>query len=374
MDTYQILLIANNIIKKTIAALLPYKPARSWIKNFLDDIFIPSAIENFKQIIEDEYHDYWIFVPFWPWGDFMMACALLEQFKKEKGGNILIFYANKSQLEFIKAFDFADEILPIPKEIYYSLCTTARPYCKHNKAGLKKGHIYELSHHVFKEAENDKSRNFFEVYIKMLQIAVPQLSKLNLTRKIKNKVEDIYDEVSEGKEVIMMTPHAHSFNEREISPYFWITTAKQLENDGYKVVFNSKSPEYEEFDSVFLPLLEQCYFATLCHSNITLRSGFTDIITIMGASNQVIIYPESMRFITITEEEQIEEISRCAKMISGHSFEENMFDFTSINNMFGKNFTEIIIDNKQYVSRVTNNFRTNYNELRKRYSGIYYKG
>ncbi len=343
MENYQILLLANKIIKKTIAALIPYRPARSWVKHFLDDIFIPPAIENFKQIIEEEYQDYWIFVPFWPWGDFMMACAMLEQFKREKGGNILIFYANKSQLEFIKAFDFADEILPIPLDIYYSLCTTDRPYCKHNKAGLKKGHIYELSHHVFKE-----------VYIKMLQLAVPQFSKLNLTRKMKSKVEDIFDEVSEGKEVIMITPHAHSYDEREISYQFWITIAKQLEQEGYKVVFNSKSPDYEDFESVFLPLIEQCYFATLCYSNITLRSGFTDIITIMGAQNQVVIYPESMRFITITEDEQIEEISRCANLNPNKTFEENMFDFTSI-------------------SRVMNNFRMNYNELRKKYAGIYYK-
>ena len=373
MENYQILLLANKIIKKTIAALIPYRPARSWVKHFLDDIFIPPAIENFKQIIEEEYQDYWIFVPFWPWGDFMMACAMLEQFKREKGGNILIFYANKSQLEFLKAFDFADEILPIPLDIYYSLCTTDRPYCKHNKAGLKKGHIYELSHHVFKEAENDKSRNFYEVYIKMLQLAVPQFSKLNLTRKMKSKVEDIFDEVSEGKEVIMITPHAHSFDEREISYQFWISIAKQLEQEGYKVVFNSKSPDYEDFESVFLPLIEQCYFATLCYSNITLRSGFTDIITIMGAQNQVVIYPESMRFITITEDEQIEEISRCANLNPNKTFEENMFDFTSINNMFNKNFTEIIVENKQYISRVMNNFRMNYNELRKKYAGIYYK-
>ena len=55
MENYQILLLANKIIKKTIAALIPYRPARSWVKHFLDDIFIPPAIENFKQIIEEEY-------------------------------------------------------------------------------------------------------------------------------------------------------------------------------------------------------------------------------------------------------------------------------------------------------------------------------
>lgn len=60
MENYQILLLANKIIKKTIAALIPYRPARSWVKHFLDDIFIPPAIENFKQIIEEEYQDYWI--------------------------------------------------------------------------------------------------------------------------------------------------------------------------------------------------------------------------------------------------------------------------------------------------------------------------
>lgn len=340
---YSIVVIVIKILKTIINIIIPNKSLRTEYRKKINIKLSPFALELFRKDIEKKYKDYWIFVPFWPWGDFLIACSLLKQFKAENGGKILIFYHNKNQLEFINSLSFADKILRMPRELYYSTCTKFMTEKNHNKYGLAKGKLFELSHHVFTEAENNKSQNFLELYAKMLDLKIVKIEQPNFSESTKIEAQKIYDNVSNGKKVIMLSPHANSFDEKEISSAYWIKLGHNLEARGNKVVFNTSKKIFNEFEQVYLPLSQQCYFATLCHLNISLRSGFTDLITIAGVERQVILYPESMRFITITKEHQIEEIIRIFNIDNHLSFEDNMFKVTSINNMFNKNHLELVI-------------------------------
>ena len=333
-------------ITKSLINLIPFsRSLRLALRKKANAKFIPPALNLFIQDLENKYPDYWIFSTFWPWGDFLMCCALLDEFKRQNGGKILILYAGDTQLQFINTFKFADETLKVCPEFYYALCTN-KGFSEHNKHGLTKGHLYEMSHHVFKEVETLNVTNFFELYAKMFKLTDPIPETPVVPQIVKGKVEELYKNISEDKKVILITPDAHSYDSKEISIEFWTNLTSKLEDIGYKVIFNTKRKQFENFEKVFLPLFEESYFATLCHANITLRSGFTDIITIMGAKNQIVLYPKSMRFITITEEAQIEEINRCFKLRNDKTFEETMFDVSSINNMFKKNFLEIIVDDE----------------------------
>lgn len=340
------------ILKSIINKLVPIKKLRKQLRQKVNDKFLPDIVKSFIEELETQYKDYWIFTTFWPWGDFIMSCTLLDSFKQKHGGKILVLYEKDSQLEFIKTFNFADETLKIPPELYYAFCTNTS-YCEHNKYGLTKGHIYEMSHHVFKEADINKSSNFMELYRKMFQLQEISFKKLVIPLEIKKRMNDYYNNISQDCPVILITPDAHSYNSKEISIEFWENLVSRLQNAGYKVIFNTKRKDYEKFDRIFLPLLETCYLATLCELNISIRSGFTDIITIMGADNQIILYPKSMKFITISEEALHSEIERCFNIESEITFEETMFNVTSINNMFNKEFLELVVqDEKNNIEEI----------------------
>lgn len=339
---YYLPILINKLLKQFINIIFYKKELRTKYRVKINKIFSQIALNLLKKQISKKYGDYWIFVPFWPWGDFIIGCSLLKEFKKEYGGKILIFYKNKNQLEFIKSLNIADKIMKLPREIYYATCTNTIIE-NHNENGLKKGELYELSHHVFKEAERQKSNNFTELYAKMLNLKNIQFTAPQFSKEVIEKVNKLYSKISNGKKVIMLSPHANSYDENEISNHYWERIGKYLESIGYKVVVNTNNNGLSEFENIYLPLPEQCYFATLCYGNITLRSGFTDLITICGANNQIVLYPESMRFITISKEHQIQEMKRIFNYNEEFSFEDNMFHWTSINNMYNTNFKEEII-------------------------------
>lgn len=339
---YYVLILINKLLKCFINLFVPQKKLRLKYREEINKTLSGISLNLFKKHISKKYKDYWIFVPFWPWGDFIIGCSLLKEFKKENGGKILLFYKNKNQLEFIKSLGIADKIIKLPREIYYATCTNTITE-KHNEYGLKKGAIYELSHHVFNSAETNKSNNFTEVYAKMLNLRDIKFSTPQFSKEIIDEVNALYSKISRGKKVIMLSPHANSYDENEISSHYWRKIGIYLENLGYKVVVNTNKNLLNEYESVYLPLPEQCYFATLCYGNISIRSGFTDLITICGANNQIVLYPESMRFITITQEHQLFEMKRIFNFNTAISFEENMFNWTSINNMYHKNFKEEVI-------------------------------
>lgn len=347
----------NKILKRVVNILFPSKKVRVQLRYELDKLLLPKVISNQKAQIENKYSNYWIFTPFWAWGDFIMGCAMVKQFKKEHGGKVLMLYANKKQKDFIKAFKDIDESMQVIPEFFYANGFT-QPYSIHNEFGLCKGKIFEISHHVFKDAENNKSENFTQVYQKMLEIKKLNYAKPVVPDSTKAKILNIYNNMAQGKEVIMLTPHANSYNEKEISVDFWNNLASILEKNGYKIIFNTNSTNFNRFEQLNLPLFEQSYFATLCKSNISIRSGFTDVITIMEADNQIVLFPKSVKFITVQEKDHIKEMRRIFQFNENKSFQENMFCFTSINNMFNKNFLEFVVtDEKQAIEKITEHFK-----------------
>lgn len=347
------LLKLNIFVKKIINIIVPFKILRRNFRKLIDEITIPLVMKKFFIKMEKKYPNSWMFVPFWPWGDFIMCCALLKEFKKENGGEIVIFYTNQQQLEMLKNFNFADKFEKIYPEIYYALCHQSLYLKKHNQWGLQKGKIYEMSHIVFDEAENNRSSNFFEVYSKMLKIKNPMLEEPHIAEDIKKVVNIKFKAASEGKRVIMITPDSNSYDKEEISTDFWLTLAYELEQLGYKIVFNSKEKAYSAFEKIYLPLIEEIYFSSLCYANISIRSGYTDLITVFGAGNQVILYPTSGRFITISEESQLKEMHKCFFYDDSKSLADNMFGFTSINKMYNKTFPEFsVIDEKETIAMI----------------------
>lgn len=347
----------NKILKKAVNLLFFSKKLRIRLRYELDKIFLPPVITKEKGEIETKYSDYWIFTPFWAWGDFIMGCALIKQFKKEHGGKVLMLYANKKQKHFIESFKDIDECIKVSPEFFYAN-GFIQPYTIHNQYGLSRGKLFEISHHVFKKASENKSDNFTQVYQKMLDIKELKYSKPEIPDKTKEEVINLYNNIAKGKEIIMLTPHANSYDEKEISPEFWNTIAKTFEDNGYKIVFNSSSDKFNKFEQLNLPLFEQSYFATLCKGNISIRSGFTDVITVFGAQNQVVLFPKSVKFITVKEKDHIKEMRRIFKFNESKTFQENMFQFTSINNMFNKNFPEFVVTNEKLaIEKVTEHFK-----------------
>lgn len=338
---YNLLYRILKILKFIESIIIINKDLRHKIKEETTLKIVPIIYKYFKKSIEKKYADYWIFVPFWPWGDFIICCSLLDQFRKEHGGKILLFYANNEQLKFIKSLKIADKIIKIPSEIYFRLNHKSE-YIVH-EGQLTKGKIFEMSHMTYKVGKDQKTNNFVELYKNMLDIKDVNFQQLQLPQNLQSELKLKLSKIAQNRKVIMITPESRSYDQNEINFHYWKKLGLKLESCGYKVIFNTKNIKYADFTCLYLPLLEQVYISTLCYANISIRSGFTDLITIMGANKQIVFYPESMRFITISEEEQNKEMSRIFNINKNLSFQQNMFNWTSINNMYKKNYLEIVL-------------------------------
>ncbi len=370
MNLYKLLHALLKTTKFLIRIVIRNKKRnKTYLKN-ADIYFVPKIYNEYKKYLKNKYPDYWIFVPFWPWGDFLICCSLLEQFKKEHSGKILIFYVNDEQLKFINSLNFADKTIKMIPELYYSL--NLNNEFMNNKNILEKGTPFEMSHMAYEEANINKSGNFTELYAKMLDIKDIKFSKPVIQEKLKKELDLKFKSISNNKKVVMITPHSHSYDEREINVHYWIKLGKKFEKKGYKVIFNSKRYiTYKDFETLFLPMFEQAYISTLCDLNISIRSGYTDIISIFGTKNQIVLYPESRRFVTISQEAQLREMSRIFKINRNMNFEDNMFNWTSVNKMFNKDYLELVIKYENTDEEIKNYIRIeNMGEKNDRYQLI----
>ena len=328
----------NKLISSVATLFVFNKKKRHKIKK---DIY-ETPLKSYIQRLRYNYSDYWIFQMFIPWGDMGITCSLMQEFKKIHGGKILILVKNKNMSDVAKLFPSVDKVLIIPKNVF--------GYIYENpNVDMKQGDYYELNHWKFIDAPYYKSKSFLDLYKNMLNIEDININ-LELpvfTTQIIRKVDELFDNLKfADKKIVLLCPHANSFNSLSLNNDFWLKLAKKISDLGYFVVFNSKKKVYKKYKTIFLPMAEQLYFCTKCCKIIGMRAGFNDLLAIMKLNNLIVLYPEDIYFKTISKHAQLLEFKRSFDINKNLKFEDNMYNITSLRMFNLTNVNEIICKNQ----------------------------
>lgn len=325
--------ISNKILCKVSTLFVLSKKKRKKIKESFFNVLVESELDK----ILAEHKNYWIFSLFFPWGDLGIACSLIKEFKEKFGGKVLVLVNNKNRADVAKLFPSIDKVKIVDKNVYNYIF-------RNPNFSIEKGNYFEINHWKFFNAPKYKSEHFLELYAHMMNLdnwqnlekpVFSQEIKQNVLSKIKALDLDI-------EKTVFISKDSNSFDCHSFSKDFWINKAKEYESQGFEIVFNSKEKTLYGYKTIFLPMAEQLYFCSLCKKILAIRSGFNDLLGILGLDNLEIYYPNSMFFNTIKPIEQLIEFKRVFKDEDNKSFDENMYRITSMK-MFGcSNIKEII--------------------------------
>ncbi len=330
-------ILANHFINNflQILALLVFaKYRKKWLKLMLYFAQIKNIQENNKNA--------YIFVLFNPWGDFFLACSLFEEFKKShKDAEIVVLCNGKFRMDVVKMFPAVNKIINI-KNDFYTYLMQHEP----NQI-LTKGIIYEMNHWQFKQAPNIRPLDFGQLYAKMLDLpSTYKYSLPNIEEKVQEKVRKYFKNQNiDIKKIVMLFPHANSFNEKLLAKDFWEDIANYVKSIGYIPIINSKDINFKGIKSLFLSVPELIYLSQNVFVNICLRSGITDILAISNAPNIIVITPKDVYFNTISKGVQKREMQRAFYINTDKTFTENMLRITSLKEISKRDdISELIYD------------------------------
>ena len=106
-------------------------------KDFFENKYL-TEIQN----IENQYSDYWIFMPLHCIGDLLMFCRNLKAFKASNGGKIVVIVKDKQRQDFVKLFNSVDEAVIMDEKLYFYGLYTREPVYNQN---IKKGKVHLIS-------------------------------------------------------------------------------------------------------------------------------------------------------------------------------------------------------------------------------------
>ena len=326
--------IINKIHYKLSTLFISSKKKRKKIKKE----FFHKLVANKLNKILDEHKEYWIFSLFFPWGDLGIACSLIKNFKEKFGGKVLVLVNNENRAKVARLFPSIDKVLVINKDLY--------DYIFQNpNFEIQKGNYFEINHWKFYNAPKYKSKHFLELYARMMNLEYwNNLEKPVFSEEIKTRVLNKISKLNiDIEKTIFISKDSNSFDCNAIDTEFWLNIAKEYKNQGFEVVFNSKSKRWNGYKTIFLPMAEQLYFCSLCKKVIAIRSGFNDLLAIMGLDNLEIYYPKKIFFNTIEPIEQLIEFKRAFEDEENKTFNENMYRITSLK-MFNSDIIEKYIN------------------------------
>lgn len=94
---------------------------------------------------------------------------------------------------------------------------------------------------------------------------------------------------------VLIAPDAVSCS-LDLTDTVWVHIADLCTQAGWKVLFNvEKEGRFENYPTVFLPMVETLYFIAEGGSFIGLRSGLCDVMAAFTNANALIIYPNNKR-------------------------------------------------------------------------------
>ena len=242
---------------------------------------------NQELFIESKYNDYWIIMPLSAFGDSLVVFKFIKEFKKNRGGKVLVVSNQERILKLARMFPDIDETKLVSSEFCENKLNTV--------SKIKLGKVFSC-HLYFRELLFNKisknmlarSRDFLgikdDIYGESPVISAESIIEAN---KIINNYK------LENQKIVLISPFSVSMNANPLSKNFWLNMARTLEKKGYKVVFNRNIlPENnnQEFINIFSDINVMVAFSNICHTIIGLRSGILDVFRDATNVKMFVIY------------------------------------------------------------------------------------
>jgi len=239
-------------------------------------------------------NDEWFFILAYGIGDFYLFLSLVDLFKKYNGVEKLsIGVVKKYQLQLIDIFrsDFYKVIDINEYELKFckkNVFSPGVPLVLHPDYFLKNSCLSLLGY---------KNFNLNDVYKLLLNISLKEVNAHpvihdKFIQSAKRRFED-YNILE--SQLVLISPHANSFDESIIPFEFWERIIFVLQGRGYKVLVNTTQHK-QRFEGIInttcvdFSLNEAIPFVELCENFIGLRSGFCDLIS-SSKTKKIILYP-----------------------------------------------------------------------------------
>jgi ADP-heptose:LPS heptosyltransferase len=293
-----------------------------------------SLIKN----VENEYNDYWIIMPLSAFGDSLVVFKLIKEFKKNRGGKVVVISNQERILKLARMFPDIDETKLVSSEFYENKLNTV--------SKIKLGKVFSC-HFYFREFLFNKlsknmlarSRDFLgitdDIYGESPVISAELISEAN---KIINHYK------LENQKIVLISPFATTMNSNSLSKDFWSNMARTLEKKGYKVVFNSNilsENNNQEFINIFSDINVMVAFANICNAIIGVRSGILDVFRDATNVKMFVIYNHNHSVVSLEEDFFWDE---------DKSPIENYINCCSLKTMYKNNNTvELIYDGNENI-------------------------
>ena len=277
-------------------------------------------MQKLVSYIENRYKDYYILLPHFPIGDTVMILGLIPDFVNKRGKKVLILVNNEYKKNFISLFKLPIEILNLDislDNMYYLLSILP--------VSLVKGKIFPLLSDRTKIDKKEKIKNVIDLYAYLMDVTPENFQLKNLPKNSYTITNQIF-----------LIPYANSLNDKIISKNFWLNLAKEFENLGFKVIFNSEENSYGKYECKLLPLDEVGTFASSCKAVIAFRSGFTDFLAQYNLNKFITLYPEDMSNKNISLEAWYEMQKQAYYFDDNLSDAQNIFNILSLCKLWKK--------------------------------------
>lgn len=245
--------------------------------------------ENKINIQKDE----WFFILPYGIGDFYLFLSLLKEFQmKNNISEVSIGLIKPYQSQLLDVFEVKIKKVVILNENELQFCHRGSliqgvPLLFHPEFFLKDS-LYSLIGY--------KGLTLGDVYKIMLNLPIQTIfknPKVNQNSVISASEKFIYYNDTNAK-VVLLSPHANSFDESIIPFDFWKVLNDSLQTLGYKVLINSTKEQFvnlKDVVSVDFSLSEAIPFVQMCKFFVGTRSGFCDLIS-SSQSQKYILYPD----------------------------------------------------------------------------------
>lgn len=317
------------------------------IKSEIRSIYRNSKKKQLANLICNKYSNCYCFFSRFGIGDIFFVASLLREFKKNNKGKIVYFTEKKGLVKFLQAFPSIDKVV-YDKDIKF--LQEEQTLQQHIAIG-------KLNKLFFPYRGTKPTYTFSDNYNNLLDLP------LNSPREIPTISEGNYSNAEKEfkklkirkSKTILIIPEATMFDYRIIDSSFWKKLANTFIEQGYDVVFNSKSKEYRSYKNTFLPIMDFMAFVQQIKYIVSFRSGVSDLMAGMGNYNLSVLYPPNLEVIwadaIMFHNLHKNHIQKCDNEF------DNMFGIHSLNNTFNTNCINEIIynyDDEGVIKQITN--------------------
>ena len=237
--------IVNKIFILLCSAVYFFSDSRK-IENKISirNIYLNKQKQKLYELIEKKYKNCYCIFSNHGIGDIFFVASLIKEFKKKNKGKLVYFTEKKGIAKFLKAFPSIDEVVFNKNFKFLQERQTLQKNCQ-------KGKLNKFS---FPYRGNKLTYTFADNYNNLLDMPLNTKREMPVIsdKNYENAKREFEKLKINPQKTILIIPEATMFDYRTVDIVFWKNLARQLEEKGYDVVFNTKLTDFKKFKKILI--------------------------------------------------------------------------------------------------------------------------